>query len=203
MQVRTFVFHYHLCRPLNTLVLDSWLCRGNLKWDEAYPPKLVAAWLRVLLTFFSSFASQVLADFMTEALPVASRNQAETWDVGIFISLFCPQFWADYCILIYTIRSWSSQWRQLVTAIHDEGDGLIVCEWHPQGSKLHSFLSCSLWFSWSDKMATCKVLLWRFLCNLRHVFSCQYGYCLILQENPVMTEDAIRETEELILRTGR
>jgi hypothetical protein len=43
--------HYLLCRPLYALGLDACFYRDKLKWNEAYPHKLVAAWMRILLTF--------------------------------------------------------------------------------------------------------------------------------------------------------
>jgi hypothetical protein len=49
-----------------------------------------------------------------------------------FCIIVCLKIWADYCVFMFThcggaaeitVKSW-----QLVTAIHDAGDGLIVCD---------------------------------------------------------------------------
>jgi hypothetical protein len=43
--------HYPLCMPLYALGFNACLYRDKLKWNEAYRHKLVAAWMRILLTF--------------------------------------------------------------------------------------------------------------------------------------------------------
>jgi hypothetical protein len=54
---------------------------------------------------------------------------------------------------------------QLVNAIHDESDGLILCEWHSLGYGCTQ--SCvSFGFSGSERMIFFKLLLWSFPCNL-------------------------------------
>jgi hypothetical protein len=54
---------------------------------------------------------------------------------------------------------------QLVNAVHDESDGLILCEWHSLGYGCTQ--SCvSFGFAGSDRMIVFKLLLWSFLCNL-------------------------------------
>ncbi len=70
------------------------------------------------------------------------------------------KFSADYYLLIHT-HSWRCQWRvmALVSAVPDEGDGLILCEWY-----LYSYdhtCSCHVTF---------KGLLWSSLCNLIDMF---------------------------------
>jgi hypothetical protein len=44
-------FRYPLCTPLYALGFNACLYRDKLKWNEAYRHKLVAAWMRILLTF--------------------------------------------------------------------------------------------------------------------------------------------------------
>jgi hypothetical protein len=63
-------------------------------------------------------------------LPVTSRNVAETQDADVCIMVY-PKFWADYYVLICIhhfelMKSVGS--HGLVTAIHDEGDSLKLCE---------------------------------------------------------------------------
>jgi hypothetical protein len=59
----------------------------------------------------------------------------------------------------------SGELWQLVNAIHDESDGLILCEWHSLGYGCTQ--SCvSFGFAGSDRMIVFKLLLWSFLCNL-------------------------------------
>jgi hypothetical protein len=51
-----------LCRPLYVLGLGVCLYSDKLKWNEAYPHKLVAAWARMLLTILISAVSWLLAN---------------------------------------------------------------------------------------------------------------------------------------------
>jgi hypothetical protein len=55
---------------------------------------------------------------------------------------------------------------QFITAIHDGGDGLILCEWHSQGYNLtHSCHVCSS-LAKTVTTITLKMFVWSFLCNL-------------------------------------
>jgi hypothetical protein len=51
----------------------------------------------------------------------------------------------------------SGEWWQLITAIHDEGDGLMLCDLHTQGYDCTFVLGTIVPF---------KALLWNFLCDL-------------------------------------
>lgn len=53
----------------------------------------------------------------------------------------------------------------LVTSIHDESDGWILCEEHSQGHECtHSYCVC-FGLARIDVMIILKMLLWIFLCN--------------------------------------
>jgi hypothetical protein len=82
--------HYPLCRPLYVLSLKCLLEQGQAKLKWSILDKLVAAWMRVLLTFLISYVLWLLANSMN-------------------LSACC--FWKccrnsrcgfSYCILIYT-----------------------------------------------------------------------------------------------------
>jgi hypothetical protein len=87
-----------LCRPL--YALGCLLVQGQAKM------KLVAAWMRKLLTFLVSWG---LTNIMIE-LPVAFRNAAETWG-AYFLIIVCLKFWAHYHVLksMPTAGSWWCQ----------------------------------------------------------------------------------------------
>ncbi len=57
----------------------------------------------------------------------------------------------------------------LVTNIHAENDGWILCEEHSQGHE-HTH-SCCVCFGLANVMVTLKVLSWIFLCNIIYVCS--------------------------------
>jgi hypothetical protein len=93
--------------------------------NEAYPDKLVAAWMGTLLTFWISYVSWVLANIMTESshgFQKCDRNSGHR--VHIILS-------SDFVLMIIylstpTVRSCWSQWVVIavVTAFHGESDGL-------------------------------------------------------------------------------
>jgi hypothetical protein len=58
--------HWPLCKALYAIGLDACLYRDKLKWHKAYPHKLVAGWMTILLTFLISYVSWMLANIMTE-----------------------------------------------------------------------------------------------------------------------------------------
>ncbi len=49
--------HYPLCWHLYVLGLDACLYQDKLRWNEAYPHKLVAAWMMILVTYLISYVS--------------------------------------------------------------------------------------------------------------------------------------------------
>jgi hypothetical protein len=99
--------------------------QGQAKTNEAYPDKLVAAWMGTLLTFWISYVSWVLANIMTESshgFQKCDRNSGHR--VHILLS-------SDFVLMIIylstpTVRSCWSQWVVIavVTAFHGESDGL-------------------------------------------------------------------------------
>lgn len=84
------------------------LLRSKLEWIQAHPYKLVAAWLRILLTFLVSSFSWVLANIMTESA-TASRTAAKSHSAN-----FCIIVWSKFEEIViwsftHTVRAW---WRQ-------------------------------------------------------------------------------------------
>ncbi len=70
---------FGISRPLNALGVDACLHMDKLKWNEAYPHKLVAAWMRILLaTFLEWYPTSWLS------LPVGSGNVRETPDMDLY-----------------------------------------------------------------------------------------------------------------------
>ncbi len=65
-----------------------------------------------------------------------------------------------------------SQWDywQLVTAIQDEGHGLILRERHPHGDDCYLSLSVCFGLTGINIMDTFNMYLWIFLCNLIHTY---------------------------------
>jgi len=59
----------------------------------------------------------------------------------------------------------SAESWQLVNTIHDEGDGLIICEWHSQGYDCTSSCCVCLDFVRADIMATFKVFITSCYCQ--------------------------------------
>jgi hypothetical protein len=62
---------------------------------------------------------------------VASSNATETQDTDLYL-MVCWKFWTEECLLIDT-HCWEAMKSlgchgHLITAIHDEGDGLTLCE---------------------------------------------------------------------------
>ncbi len=60
--------HYPIYRPLCLLGIDACIYRDMLKWNKSsFLQKLVAAWMRILLTFLISNFSWVLANITSES----------------------------------------------------------------------------------------------------------------------------------------
>jgi hypothetical protein len=126
---------------LRCLTIQGW---AGVIWS--LPTKLVAVWTRILMAFFISNVSWVVANVMIcyesfHCFKKCNRKSgSRVWYNGltkilqILIHLSQP-----------TIKNWWNQWEswQLIIASNDEGDGLTLCEWYlfirlwP-----HSFLSC-------------------------------------------------------------
>ncbi len=72
-----------------------------LNWNKSsFLQKLVAAWMRILLTFFISNVSWVLANITSESsycFQKGNRNSGHRLS-----EMVCPSFWEGYYMLIYT-----------------------------------------------------------------------------------------------------
>ncbi len=81
--------------------IDACIHRDMLKWNKSsFLQKLVVAWMRILLTFLISDVSWVLANIMSESshcFQKGNRNSGRRLCI-----MFCPSFWEDYYMLIYT-----------------------------------------------------------------------------------------------------
>ncbi len=72
-----------------------------LKWNKSsFLQKLVAAWMRILLTFFISDVSGVLANIMSESSHCFRKGNI--YSGHRLCILVCPRFWEDYYMLIHT-----------------------------------------------------------------------------------------------------
>jgi hypothetical protein len=110
------------------LYCSACLYRGKLEWTEAYPHKVVAAWLIILLTFLLALSLQcLLTSWLSH--PIASRNMIETQDAD-FCMIVSPVFSAAYYVLIHT------------------------CHQEPMKSVgvMAPRRCCSLWTLWSDAL---------------------------------------------------
>jgi hypothetical protein len=126
------------------------LLRSKLEWIQAHPYKLVAAWVRILLTFLVSSVSWVPGNIMTESA-TAFRTAAKTHS-----AIFCIIVWSKFEEIViwsftHTVRAW---WRQLaVMAAHNCH---AWCQWCSENlcitvSRLwlDSYLSFLFWFGWN------------------------------------------------------
>ncbi len=88
-------------KSLPRIMLPTYMCRDMLKWNKSsFLQKLVAAWMRILLTFFISNVSWVLANITSESshcFQKGNRNSGRRLCIVV-----CPSFWEDYYMLIYT-----------------------------------------------------------------------------------------------------
>jgi hypothetical protein len=132
---------YSLHRLLCALAgVDVCLYRDKVKQNEADPQMCVAAWTRILLILLINCASWVLADIITESCCSIQKGDRNS-GCGLSVQLFALSFvQITICPCSSTVGSW---WNQrgvileadevswvLVTAKHDEGDGLILRDWH-------------------------------------------------------------------------
>jgi len=92
---------------------ENWLL-----WD-GIPVDVIPSALIVLAT---------INDWVFPLLPEMSQKLR----FEIFVHYMCPNFLADYsctCLHVLSVADEiSEEWRQLVTASHDNSDGLILCE---------------------------------------------------------------------------
>jgi len=171
---------YPVCTPLCALGLDAFFYRDKLKWIEAYPHKQVC-W--ILLTFFISYISWVLANIMTKCsccfLKCGRNSHADLYNGMSEIVKYI--WWIVYLLWIYThCQSWWSQWV-VIAACHSytwwrwQSDTLwviLIRFW------LHT-LSCYLWFVAAK---TCLFIdmdlfcLW--MCPWSNVFKLPFGMSL-------------------------
>jgi hypothetical protein len=130
---------------------------------QTHPHKLVAAWIRILLTFLISYASSVLADIRTESSCFFQKCERNSGRCRILF-YFLP--WSFEQTLVHqsipTVGGWWSQWGkkwQLVIAIY-EGDCLLLCLWYSQGYDC----TCSFCFclSGTDTLANLLSVLLEF-----------------------------------------
>ncbi len=93
--------HYPIYRPLCLLGIDACIYRDMLKWNKSsFLQKLVAAWMRILLTFLISNVSWVLTNITSESSHCFRKgNKNSRRKLCIMV---CPSFWEDYYMLIYT-----------------------------------------------------------------------------------------------------
>ncbi len=144
------VFHWQ-CLNLLTPATNQW------KWFVSLP-LAVAACMRMLFTFVTSYISWVLANIITGSLFcfwICDGNSGCR-----FCRSFCPKFWADCSRLIYT------HCGELMKSV--VSDGSLSLPW----------LQCRLrWWSetlwvalmrlWAQLLLCyLQTVLWRFLCNL-------------------------------------
>jgi hypothetical protein len=90
----------------------------------------------------------------------------------IFLQLLTQRFWQIIYTYLHPLLGADEElslmeW-QLITAIHDEGDGLTLCEWQLIRLWLQSCLFCYIGFAWPDRRVTFKVL-WSFFSNLINI----------------------------------
>jgi hypothetical protein len=85
----------------------------------------------IRLTFLISSALWVLSNIMPELRSCCFQKYDR--NNGCRFLYHCHELLADYYALSTpAVWSWCSHWGiwQLYTAIHNWGDGLMLCEWH-------------------------------------------------------------------------
>ncbi len=92
---------YPIYWPLCLSGIDACIYRDMLKWNKnSFLQKLVAAWMRILLTFLISNVSWVLANITSESSHCFWKGNRNS---GCRLCIMvCPSFWEDYYMLIYT-----------------------------------------------------------------------------------------------------
>jgi hypothetical protein len=93
--------HYPIYRSLCLLHIDVCIYMDMLKWNKSsFLQKLVAALMRILLTFLISNVSWVLANITSESSHCfwkGNRNLGHRLCIMV-----CSSFWEDYYMLIFT-----------------------------------------------------------------------------------------------------
>jgi hypothetical protein len=99
--------HYLLCRCLYTLGLYDCLHKNKLRWNEAYPHKLVAAWMNILLTFYFIDFHSWAVTISWLSLIVISKNATIIQETYLHNNL---PFFGQIIIHLFTpsIKSWWS-----------------------------------------------------------------------------------------------
>jgi hypothetical protein len=164
--------HYPLCGPLYAFILDAWSSRTKLKWNKTYSHKLPEAWKGILLTFWISYVSWVLANIMT-----GSSHWLWKWDwnsgcrLCLMVCLDCVQI---MIILMDTkVKSWWRQWTVMTT--------------------YHSY---SWWRWWSETLWATLMKLWLHLssCYQMWFFCCGDFSALSLLWSETETEELLHLT---------
>jgi hypothetical protein len=109
--------------------------QASLEWNEVYPYKLVAAWMMILLTFLISCISWVLAKIMTKSSHCFQECNRNSGHRCLYNDFPTSLGWILYFYLhpLLGADEVSAQSWQLITAIHDETDGLMLCKQLSQG----------------------------------------------------------------------
>jgi hypothetical protein len=151
--------------------MGACLCSGKPKGNHAYSQKLIASWMRILLTFFfvlCPLSASQCYDYVFALFWKCDKNTV--WSL-------LQKFWADYeayqQLLSGSDEVSGGSW-QIVNAICDEGDGLIL--WYKVMITLILLLLVLILLE-TDTMGTFKVLLCSPSSNLKTKL--QAGSCLL------------------------
>lgn len=96
--------------------------------------------------------SQVLHEWVYPWFPDMQQKPRKQVVVYLFAESMSRQLYTYIYLHPVSGAGVSGEWWQLVTVIHDEGDGLELCEWNSQGYDCNPI----------------NLLFWRFFCNLVH-----------------------------------
>jgi hypothetical protein len=132
---------YLLCRLLNALGIDAWLYRDNLKWNNAYSHKLVAAWMRIL---FLSYVSWLLSHVLTFLIATANAIETtETQDTDVCIMIL-PKIWI---VIVYLFAcTIGSGWQKVIAICARWWSGNLWVTLQKDIATL--FLFVLVWFCW-------------------------------------------------------
>jgi hypothetical protein len=128
---------------------------------------------KITIDLFASYVSWFQANVLTEISCCFQKLRTETEDKSFLFSFL---FSKDLSRLLYTIYTHtgagevSGELHQLVIAICDEVDGLILCDWPSQGyDPTHScFFFFFVGLAWTDN-AHLQSVLWIVFCTHRYV----------------------------------
>ncbi len=110
---------------------------------------LVAAWMRILLTFSISYVSWEIANSMTKYSHYFWKHDRNS---GCRFLFDCLGSMLSRLLYMSKVKT---HHQEVMNSMRN--DGLIVCEWHSQGYD-HSFLLCLFWFG--RKWYNSCMLLW-------------------------------------------